>query len=785
MSIISYAQNYEDVLLNRVFGGQQIGFYVDVGAYHPVVGSVTKLFYDRGWSGINVEPGSVFELLSEQRPRDVNLRMAVLDYAGETSFLETVPDAGMSHVVESDGGYTVRCDTLESIVHNHGMGRPVDFAKIDAEGAEAAVVRSTDWRRLRPRVMVIESTKPWSSVLTNDSWEPALLSVGYVRAYFDGINCFYVTEEEWPILERHFRVPVNVLDGVVTLAHHEALGRLAVVEGKLGRSEAQLTAAQHKLAHSEAEVTVAQHKLAHSEAEVTVAQHKLAHSEAELTAAQGKLESSEAELTAAQRKLAETEANLANLRGEHDQAVSAAALLRQELDAASTELGRRDHHIREPITPKSALVTEPRVVPRRPLHRRVAHLCYRLVRPVVRPASWRARTFLNGPILTEIGTIQDRLSRIDERIAHPQAAAQLEHLARSTAEFHAGTSAQLDHFARSTAEFHTGSSGRFKQLAKAIEDVVMTLAISSPRQLAGEAAPNGSRERSTWHVLRLPRGRHADFEVTAADLSVGAALDSSKGDWEPHVRRYFESVVKPDWVCIDIGANFGVHSLSLAVLALKGRVIGFEADPVNYDVLTRNAAALPQPKANIEQVHVALWDTPGYLTLGTADELATCSFVTCDAIDTTAAEERLRAVVDAGAIGELELHPRLSHVAGVRLDDWVLDHPLPRLDLVKLDVEGAEANVIRGADQTLRRLQPRLLVEYNPACAAAYFGQPANALYHELIKRFAVINIIEPDGALTPILDWAALEVRLAAGKGWEDLLCLPNAEVPVGTACG
>src|SRR5262245_20961168 len=242
MGLVSYAQNYEDVLLNRVFGGHQVGFYVDVGAYHPVDGSVTKLFYDRGWTGINVEPGSIFDLLAAERPRDVNLRMAVFDRKGEVYFLETAADRGMSHVVEQDVGCSVPCDTLEAIVENHGMGRPVDFVKIDAEGSEPAIVRSTDWRRLRPRVLVIEATKPWSCVLANQGWEPELLGAGYVRAYFDGVNCFYVTEEEWPILEHHFRVPVNVLDGVVTRAHDSACAELSAVRGELAGTEAALSA---------------------------------------------------------------------------------------------------------------------------------------------------------------------------------------------------------------------------------------------------------------------------------------------------------------------------------------------------------------------------------------------------------------------------------------------------------------------------------------------------------------------------------------------------------------
>ena len=55
-TFISYAQNFEDVLLNRVFRDRLDGSYIDIGALHPTIDSVTKAFYDRGWSGINIEP---------------------------------------------------------------------------------------------------------------------------------------------------------------------------------------------------------------------------------------------------------------------------------------------------------------------------------------------------------------------------------------------------------------------------------------------------------------------------------------------------------------------------------------------------------------------------------------------------------------------------------------------------------------------------------------------------------------------------------------------------------
>jgi FkbM family methyltransferase len=276
-------------------------------------------------------------------------------------------------------------------------------------------------------------------------------------------------------------------------------------------------------------------------------------------------------------------------------------------------------------------------------------------------------------------------------------------------------------------------------------------------------------------ALLLPRGRTTEVECASGDLSISAALVASRGDWEPHVRHYLETLVRPDWVCIDIGANIGAHTLSLASLAHNGRVVAFEADAANFELLQGNVRTLAPPSATIETVHAALWDDKCTLICGGADELAGCSFVGDDMANSALVERRLRSVVHSSEVDRTAFHIRLHEVAALPLDAWLEDNPLPRLDLIKLDVEGAEVRVIRGAETTLRLHRPVLLVEYNPACAEAYFGQSPDVLFRELEARFDVVNALEPDGRSTPIADWAALQARLAAGKGWEDLVCLPG----------
>src|SRR3546814_10407025 len=96
VNLISYAQNGEDIMLWRALSDVERGCYVDVGAQDPVSDSVTKLFYEHGWRGINIEPvAHWFSRLQTDRPKDINLRLLVGSETGENTIYEVV-DTGLS-----------------------------------------------------------------------------------------------------------------------------------------------------------------------------------------------------------------------------------------------------------------------------------------------------------------------------------------------------------------------------------------------------------------------------------------------------------------------------------------------------------------------------------------------------------------------------------------------------------------------------------------------------------------------------------------------------------------
>lgn len=221
MTFVSYAQNFEDVMLWRALRHVEQGFYVDVGAQDPDVDSVTRAFYERGWRGINIEPVKKYHLaLAGKRPRDVNLNVAAGCEEGEIVF-NVFEGTGLSTAVgavasgHEEAGRErkqerVPVRTLQSICEQYHVA-PIHFMKIDVEGFEADVLLGINLSRIRPWIVVVEATLPNSQVTSYESWEPMLVGAGYEFVYFDGLNRYYVAGEHRE-LAASFSSPPNVFD---------------------------------------------------------------------------------------------------------------------------------------------------------------------------------------------------------------------------------------------------------------------------------------------------------------------------------------------------------------------------------------------------------------------------------------------------------------------------------------------------------------------------------------------------------------------------------------------
>ncbi len=166
----SYSQEGEDIVLKRFFDKQESGFYVDVGAHHPIRFSNTYLFYKKGWHGINIDamPGSM-RAFKRWRKRDINLETPVALTNGELtcySFnepalntfskelagqMESLPDY---HLIKTEKLVTM---PLSTILDTHlPSGQNIDFMSIDVEGLDLDVLKSNNWNKYRPRFLLVE-----------------------------------------------------------------------------------------------------------------------------------------------------------------------------------------------------------------------------------------------------------------------------------------------------------------------------------------------------------------------------------------------------------------------------------------------------------------------------------------------------------------------------------------------------------------------------------------------------------------------------------------------------
>ena len=157
----------EDLQVKKYFNNKKDGFYIDVGAYHPVHRNNTMLLYENGWEGINVDISYFsIKLFNHLRPKDTNLNLAIsktngyveMYYQKKLSQLPTIKKENANNVFTGKiKNKKILSKTLTEVLNKSKYSeKKIDFLDIDAEGADLDVLESLDFSKYSPELICVE-----------------------------------------------------------------------------------------------------------------------------------------------------------------------------------------------------------------------------------------------------------------------------------------------------------------------------------------------------------------------------------------------------------------------------------------------------------------------------------------------------------------------------------------------------------------------------------------------------------------------------------------------------
>jgi FkbM family methyltransferase len=207
----SFSQEGEDILLKRIFDMRKKyrGFFVDVGAHHPYRFSNTYLFYQKGWSGINIDamPDSM-KVFKKVRPRDINLEVPISDTKQTLTyyaFSEPALNGFSKELSEKRAGQAhlkllftkdIETYTLEEILDQYlPKNQSIDFLSVDVEGLDFEVIRSINLAKYTPKVILAEVLKDDLSSIGQNPMLSYLEGYGYSLSAKTVNTAFFVHKD--------------------------------------------------------------------------------------------------------------------------------------------------------------------------------------------------------------------------------------------------------------------------------------------------------------------------------------------------------------------------------------------------------------------------------------------------------------------------------------------------------------------------------------------------------------------------------------------------------------
>ena len=157
----------EDIAINNFIENPNNGFYVDIGAHHPIQRNNTYLLFKKGWSGINIDINEFsIDLFNYLRPNDENIQIAISDKRGEIIFYyqkefsqlnTTDKEIAKEHFNNNFKEKIVKCNTINNILENSNFkNKKIDFLNIDIEGSELQVLKNLNFENMILKLYVLK-----------------------------------------------------------------------------------------------------------------------------------------------------------------------------------------------------------------------------------------------------------------------------------------------------------------------------------------------------------------------------------------------------------------------------------------------------------------------------------------------------------------------------------------------------------------------------------------------------------------------------------------------------
>lgn len=242
-------------------------------------------------------------------------------------------------------------------------------------------------------------------------------------------------------------------------------------------------------------------------------------------------------------------------------------------------------------------------------------------------------------------------------------------------------------------------------------------------------------------------GQRFEFIGPASDQVITGALTSGSAGFEPHLQILMQREIPSDGVCIDAGANLGIHASLMGLIAHNGQVIAFEPNPEIIPFLKENLARVCPTNSTVVE-------------MGLGERQQSVSFVASKA-------HPAGSFVGDEALADPDETPYTIPV--VPLDDFMSRHRHRRIDFIKVDIEGSELKFLDGAKETLHRHKPAMVMECNPVTLLRFADSDHRELWRRLRDLYGSVGEVRADGGVDPIWSPRYLEWRLRC-KGIVDL---------------